>query len=57
MPMFAAQPWDWWIAMVLFGMGVLAILAIVVGYVYKVVMPQYPRRGQQVQQPESRQKT
>ncbi len=56
-PMFAAQPWDWWIGVVLFAMGVLAILAIVVGYVYKVVMPQYPRRGQQVQQPESRQKT
>ena len=55
--MFAAQLWDCWIGVVLFAMGVLAILAIVVGYVFKVVTPQYPRRGQQVQQPESRQKT
>ena len=40
------------------GMGVLLVLAVVVGYLYKVVMPQYPRRGQQVlEQPESRQKT
>ena len=55
--MFAAQPWHWWIGIVLFAMGVLAILAIVVGYVYKVVMPAVPGRGQQVQQPESGQKT
>jgi membrane protein implicated in regulation of membrane protease activity len=55
--MFAAQPWDWWIAMVLFATGVLAILALVIGYLYKVVRPQYPGRGQQVQQAESTQKT
>jgi membrane protein implicated in regulation of membrane protease activity len=55
--MFAAQPWDWWIGLVLFAAGALAILGLVVGYVYKVVSPQYPRRGQQVQQAESEQKT
>ena len=56
--MFAAQPWDWWIGVILFAMGVLLVLAVVVGYLYKVVMPQYPHRGQQVlEQPESRQKT
>ena len=47
--MLAAQPWDWWIALVLFVAGALAILAFVVGYLYKVVMPQYPPRGQRVQ--------
>lgn len=55
--MLAAQPWDWWIGVVLFAVGVLAILALVVGYLYKVVRPQYPPRGQQVQQAESAQKT
>jgi formate-dependent nitrite reductase membrane component NrfD len=55
--MFAAEPWDWWIGVVLFAMGVIGVLAVVVGYLYKVVLPQYPRRGQQVEQPESRQKT
>jgi membrane protein implicated in regulation of membrane protease activity len=54
--MFAAQPWDWWIAMVLFATGVLAIVALVIGYLYKVVRPQYPSRGQQLQQAESTQK-
>jgi membrane protein implicated in regulation of membrane protease activity len=54
--MLAAQPWDWWIALVLFVAGALAILAFVVGYLYKVVMPQYPRRGQRVQA-DSQQKT
>jgi membrane protein implicated in regulation of membrane protease activity len=47
--MFAAQPWDWWIAMVLFATGVLAIVALVIGYLYKVVRPQYPSRGQQAE--------
>ena len=40
----------------LFVAGFLAILGLVVGYVYKVVSPQYPPRGQQVQA-ESEQKT
>jgi formate-dependent nitrite reductase membrane component NrfD len=47
--MYAAQPWDWWIALVLFVAGVAAVIALVVGYLMKVVAPQYPRRGQQRQ--------
>ena len=53
--MLAAQPWDWWIALVLTALGVIAILAVVIGYLYKVVSPQYPRRGQVVQ-PQSQNK-
>jgi hypothetical protein len=47
--MYAAQPWDWWIALVLFIAGAGACVALVVGYLVKVVAPQYPRRGQRVQ--------
>src|SRR6266540_4534320 len=43
--MFAAEPWDWWIALVLFIAGVVGVLALVVGYFAKVVAPQYPRRN------------
>ena len=49
-PMFAAQPWDWWIALVLFVAGVGALLALVVGYFAKVVSPQFPRRNQRQRQ-------
>ena len=49
-PLVAAQPWDWWIAVELTLAGVGAVLALVFGYLYKVVAPQYPRRGQQRQQ-------
>jgi hypothetical protein len=47
--MFAAQPWDWWIAVLLFAAGVLGVLAVVFGYVYKIVRPQYPTRAQRQQ--------
>ena len=55
--MFAAQPWDWWIAMVLFGLGLLGVLAVVFGYLIKVIGPQYPRRGQTIAEPPQQQKT
>jgi formate-dependent nitrite reductase membrane component NrfD len=55
--MFAAQPWDWWIALVLFLLGVLGVLAVVFGYLIKVVGPQYPRRGQTIVESRQQQKS
>jgi formate-dependent nitrite reductase membrane component NrfD len=48
--MFAAQPWDWWIGLVLFIAAIAAVVALVIGYLAKVVAPQYPRRNQRQQQ-------
>lgn len=42
--MFAAEIWHWWIGLILAIAGVLAVLQVVVGYVRKVVAPQYPKR-------------
>lgn len=42
--MFAAEIWHWWIGLILTIAGVLAVLQVVVGYVRKVVAPQYPKR-------------
>jgi hypothetical protein len=50
--MFASlQGWDWWLGLVLFVAGVLAVIALAVGYFVKVVAPQYPSRSQRHQQP------
>jgi hypothetical protein len=37
--------------MVLFALGVLGVLAVVFGYLIKVIGPQYPRRGQTIAEP------
>ncbi len=39
-----AVVWHFWIAVALVMPVILAIIAILIGYVYKVVMPRYPRR-------------
>lgn len=39
-----AVVWHFWIAVAIVLGVVLALFAILVGYVYKVVMPRYPRR-------------
>ena len=44
MAIFAAPVWHWWISVVLTASAVLMVLAIVVGYVVKVVMPRYPKK-------------
>jgi len=50
--MFASlQGWDWWLGLVLFVAGVLAVIALAVGYFVKVVAPQYPPRSQRHQLP------
>jgi hypothetical protein len=39
-----AVVWHFWIAVAIALGAILAVVAIVLGYVYKVVMPRYPRR-------------
>lgn len=39
-----AVVWHFWIAVALVVPAILAILGIIAGYVYKVVMPRYPKR-------------
>lgn len=46
MEIFAAPEWHFWIAVVLTPAAILTVLAVVVGYVYKVVYPRYPKRDQ-----------
>ena len=40
----AAEVWHFWIAVLLFPVGIGMVLALVIGYVRKVVQPKYPRR-------------
>lgn len=49
MDVLAAFEWHWWIAVVLTPATVLMVLAVVVGYVQKVVAPRYPKRSQKQQ--------
>lgn len=42
--MFAAPVWHYWIAVALAVPSVALIIATIVGYVIKVVMPRYTRR-------------
>ena len=43
-PILAAKVWHYWLSFVLFGTGVLAAVALVVGYLVKVTSQKYPRR-------------
>ena len=40
------QPWSWWIGVVLVFGAIFTVIALIVGYVNKVVRPQYPSRRQ-----------
>lgn len=42
--LLAAQEWHFWIAPLLAAGAVALVLALVVGYLVKVVAPRYPRR-------------
>ena len=42
--MFAAEIWHWWLGIILTVAGAGAVLNVVVGYLKKVVAPQYPKR-------------
>jgi hypothetical protein len=42
----AAQVWVYWVAMALFIGALVTVIALVVGYLVKVVSPQYPKRSQ-----------
>jgi len=44
MDALAAQVWHFWLAVPLTLAGVGAVLAVVAGYVAKVVAPRYPKR-------------
>ena len=39
-----AVVWHFWIAVALVVPSILVVLGVVAGYVYKVVMPRYPKR-------------
>jgi hypothetical protein len=41
---FAAKVWHYWVAFPLIAMGVLLLVALVVGYLVKVTAAKYPRR-------------
>ncbi|CAB4803134.1 MAG: hypothetical protein WCH93_06270 [Actinomycetota bacterium] len=42
--MLAAEIWHWWLGLILVVASVLAVIQVVVGYLRKVVAPQYPKR-------------
>ena len=39
----AAKPWAYWISPLLAAVSVLAIVGVIVGYVFKVVAAKYPK--------------
>lgn len=44
MDVFAAPEWHYWIAVVLTPVAILSVPAVIGGYLFKVVRPQYPPR-------------
>jgi hypothetical protein len=40
----AAPVWTFWISVALVVAGIGLVVALIVGYLYKVVMPRYPKR-------------
>ena len=44
MVLFAGEVWHYWIAVPLVVGGILLVLALLVGYLVRVVAPRYPRR-------------
>jgi hypothetical protein len=42
--LFAGEVWHYWIAVPLIASGILLVIALVVGYIVRVVAPRYPRR-------------
>jgi hypothetical protein len=44
--LLAAEVWHYWIGVAIAAATILTVLALVVGYLVKVVAPQYPKRGQ-----------
>jgi hypothetical protein len=44
--MLAAYVWHWWIGAALTVVGLLALVALVAGYLKQVTAPQYPNRKQ-----------
>jgi nitrate/TMAO reductase-like tetraheme cytochrome c subunit len=41
--MLAAKPWAYWISPMLAVISVLAVIGVVIGYVFKVVAAKYPK--------------
>jgi hypothetical protein len=44
--LLAAEVWHYWTGVAIAVVTILTVLAVVVGYLVKVVAPQYPKRGQ-----------
>jgi hypothetical protein len=42
-PLLAAKPWAYWISPILAAISVLAILGVILSYVFKVVAAKYPK--------------
>ena len=42
-PFLAAKPWAYWISPILAAISVLAILGVILSYVFKVVAAKYPK--------------
>jgi hypothetical protein len=40
------QPWSWWIGVLIAFGAILTVIALGIGYLNKVVRPQYPSRRQ-----------
>ncbi len=45
--MIAANIWFWWVAVILFIVGVLTVIGLVVGYLKNVTALKYPSRKHQ----------
>ncbi|HEX2046698.1 MAG TPA: hypothetical protein VHF27_02980 [Acidimicrobiales bacterium] len=43
LPILAAKPWAYWISPMLAAISVLAILGVILSYVFKVVAAKYPK--------------
>ncbi len=43
MPILGAKPWAYWISPLLAVISVVAILAVILAYVFKVVAAKYPK--------------
>ena len=41
--MLAAKPWAYWISPLLAAISVLAVIGVIIGYVFKVVAAKYPK--------------
>jgi hypothetical protein len=44
MEILLAKVWTFWISVALVASAILLVIGVIAGYLYKVVMPRYPKR-------------